>query len=351
MSESENTSRHSNEESEIETCNLEKLLKQCNQIQKFIDSHGKNEIPNDTKQAMATLQENISKVLHNPIETKHEMNNGTNSKMTENEYETGARSKIKTVKSSSSYDSSQLSDLNEANCRKSKRLYKNRSSKHNHNESTSESSSSRVDYIKPKRKKEPEPKEENKEVTENELIRILIKQLDTRKFPKLDAFDENKGVDIESYLDKFEEYCKEMFKGKNYLWINELAEHLNGQTLQGFLSLKEFDDSYEDMKRKLIRWYNDNGKERKRKARKKFENAQMKANESTNMYGTRLLTLYKNAYPEREHKHSKTLAKQFKSTVPKQLKRIIDSQILNYRLMNKNLSWKLEHYSKMFPYF
>ena len=168
----------------------------------------------------------------------------------------------------------------------------------------------------------------------------LLKHLDFRSVPKLESFNENIGQNLCQYLEKFEDYCQHNYKGKKYLWINELECHLSGRVLEAFQSLHQFGDGYDEVKGKLLSWYKDEREIRKAKARKKFETARPKPKESLYIFGNRLETLYKIAYPKNNPNSSGTLVQQFKTSVCRKLRDIINSQNLNYKLKGKKLQWR-----------
>ena len=53
-------------------------------------------------------------------------------------------------------------------------------------------------------------------------LKKLIDKLDNMITPKQEPFKEETGQDLKKYVERFEEYCKDNFKGKNYLCIGEL---------------------------------------------------------------------------------------------------------------------------------
>ena len=170
-------------------------------------------------------------------------------------------------------------------------------------------------------------------------IKRILSQVDARTIPKFAPYDENSGQNLEKYLARFEEYCSETFRGKRYLWINELGSLLTGRTLEAFKSLHQFEDSYDKVKKKLLVWYKDEKELRKAKNRKKFEHAKMKPGESLYIFSGRLEKLFKLAYPCHKSEYSNTLLYQFKSSVPKFMREIINSQTMSHKLKGKKLSW------------
>ena len=63
------------------------------------------------------------------------------------------------------------------------------------------------------------------------------------------------------------------------------------ESLYSLESLRDFDDTYEDVKDKLIAWYRDEEESRINKC-KKFKNAKPKKSESLYLFATRLETIY-----------------------------------------------------------
>ena len=49
----------------------------------------------------------------------------------------------------------------------------------------------------------------------------ILARLDNRKLPQQEKFDENSGEHFRLYLEKFESYCKQNFKGDTIFWIGE----------------------------------------------------------------------------------------------------------------------------------
>ena len=74
----------------------------------------------------------------------------------------------------------------------------------------------------------------------NTGITWLLKKIDSRQLPKLEKFSEESGQSLSTSLIKFENYCKENFRGPKDLWINELENHLKGRILDTFSSYKRF---------------------------------------------------------------------------------------------------------------
>ena len=171
-------------------------------------------------------------------------------------------------------------------------------------------------------------------------LRKMLRNLDFHSVPQLETFNETSGQDLVKYLSKFEYYCQENFKGKRYLWINELERHLSGRVLEALQSLHQFGDNYDEVKSKLLIWYKDEWEIRKAKARKKFESARPKPKESFYIFSNRLETLYKIAYPKNRPESSNTLIQQFRASVSKKMRSVLSSQILSFKLKGRKFQWK-----------
>ena len=134
---------------------------------------------------------------------------------------------------------------------------------------------------------------ENKKTTHGGILRTLVKKLDNRQLPKLEKFNEESTVRLEEYLTRFENYCKQNYKGGEYLWIGELEEMLTGRALEGFRTIRQNDEDYRTTRRKLLEWYEEERELRTARARKRFHNAIIQADESILLYSNRLLSLFK----------------------------------------------------------
>ena len=166
-----------------------------------------------------------------------------------------------------------------------------------------------------------------------------LKHLDARVLPDMDKFNGEVGENLTKYFTRFESYCAQKFKGKRYLWINELEKNLDTKTSDALKTLRQFDDDYEDVKRKLLNWYKDQSDARKVKTRKKFERARPLPQESMFAYSSRLESLYKVAFPNHSVEESTSLVQQFKNTVPKPMRKIVKSEIINRKMKDKKVLW------------
>jgi hypothetical protein len=177
--------------------------------------------------------------------------------------------------------------------------------------------------------------------TDDEITSLarVLERMDYRTVPELEKYSDNSGQDLIKYLDEFEDYCRQTFKGKTYLWIGELERHLTGRTAEAFKALRQFNDEYVVVKGKLVVWYKDETEVRKARSRQKFEQVTPKSGESIYIYSSRLENLYKTAYPRHDIQFSNTLLYKFKSTISKSVRDIINSQIMSAKLDDKKMTW------------
>ena len=203
--------------------------------------------------------------------------------------------------------------------------------------STLESEESSSDTGRERRKRKRRGTRQTSKGIDSQVLTAL-RNIDHRAIPKQEVFSESSGQDFEQYLSRFEEYCLDTFRGRKYLWIPELERHLSGKILEGFHSLRDYNDSYEEMREKLVSWYKDS-RHLRRSAAKKFERAKMKPKESLFLFGTRLESLFKAAFPTHRVNESKTLINTYLENIPKVTKGEINSQVMTYKLKHKKVTW------------
>ena len=152
---------------------------------------------------------------------------------------------------------------------------------------------------------------------------MMAERMDTRKVPKLEAFDEESGMSLRDYLEEFEEYCMDNIKGDSRYWIRELEGQLSGELLEAFKHFRQCKDTYHKLKRKILEWYENMEEFRKKDHKRKFEKAQMKKEETLFLYSMRLQRLFELAYPRRNPEKSDSLREKFLKTVPDSFKKIL----------------------------
>lgn len=167
-----------------------------------------------------------------------------------------------------------------------------------------------------------------------------LRMFDNRKLPVQEKFDDASGEDLKNYLIKFEKYCECNFRGDRIFWIGELQRHVEGKVLKAFNSIRDVNDTYESLKKKLLEWYNDLKELRTKKNRAKFQNAHYVAGESFYLFSSRLEKIYRVAYPKHNVNKSKVLRDKYVSCLPKSTRKDFNSQIIACKLKNKQINWK-----------
>ena len=174
-----------------------------------------------------------------------------------------------------------------------------------------------------------------RDLTLNDVGRCI----DFRQAPKLEKFSVDSGKDLKEYLAKFEDYCEQNVRGGEGFWPDMLEEKLEGNLLQRY-KLRDHDEDYWVSKRKLLKWWKDNGRIRTRSSKKKFRAARPKKGESLYFFSMRLESLYKVAYPKLTDKKKPKLLRQFKKVIPKSARTIIETQLMFYDLRGKQPVWE-----------
>ncbi|XP_047740741.1 uncharacterized protein LOC108680678 [Hyalella azteca] len=150
---------------------------------------------------------------------------------------------------------------------------------------------------------------------------------------------DDKLMNFNVYLQSFEEYCKKNFRHAPRFWICELQNKLQGDTLTAFKTLRSVNDSYESLKLKLVKWYDKHRLARKSNDRSQFVYANFIKAESMHSLATRLEKLFQVAFPCKDVNTSKTLREKFLSTLPRNLKELLKTQILDHGMSWKKIQW------------
>jgi len=180
-------------------------------------------------------------------------------------------------------------------------------------------------------------KESNNDM--NDLVKAL-QRLDSRKAPKQEPFDEKSGKELKVYFRQFEKHCVANVRGDESDWIGELEDHLRGDILVAFRTMRGMEDSYRVVKKKLLKWF-DNLKEQRRAENKKaFKNAKYVRGESLYLFSSRLQKLYEIAYPSRDVSSSKSLVEKFIASVPTKDRESFNNLQISYKMKNRNVRWR-----------
>ena len=146
-------------------------------------------------------------------------------------------------------------------------------------------------------------------ITEPSALELLAKALmniDNRRTPEIDAYDEKGQETLEEYLERFETYCKYNIKGEKSFWLIELKSKLSGGTLKAFESILDKTDGYEKAKDKILTYDEDMSKTRKKQSKADFKSMKYDKGESVYLYSIQLEKTFRQAYPEAKVKYSET---------------------------------------------
>lgn len=211
-------------------------------------------------------------------------------------------------------------------------------------ESGSSDTSSNRSPVKTKtivHRKQPAPTEPiSQRESEFAMMMRAMSRMDMRNAPTMETYNDESGICLKYYLQAFEVYCRENFRGLPRFWIGELEAKLSGDALKAFHSVRSMDDTWESLVKKLSRWYDNVKVARKNKYRLRFNQAKHVKGESLYLLATRLEKLFRVAYPKKSVKYSQTLRDRFVSVVPSKFRGEIKSQILNRRMKRRKVSWE-----------
>lgn len=168
----------------------------------------------------------------------------------------------------------------------------------------------------------------------------LLKCLDNRTAPKPEPYDPQSGRHLREFLEEFESYCASAYKGSSSNWIGELAKFLKGEALQAYKAYRALPDTYEDLKKKLLRWHKRGDQKRKDSHKKLFAKAAREPGEPVRLFAPRLCNLFQLAYPKKRVQTSTTLRDKFLNSIPRTYKKQIqNAQNITHMTGRSKLKW------------
>ena len=186
-------------------------------------------------------------------------------------------------------------------------------------------------------------KRKRRKFKQDSTIRCFVKAINKfghKRAPELERFDETSGQDLRQYFRQFEKYCERNFDCEKDLWLSQLERNLSGKVLSAFSAVRSSGDSYRDVKRNLLEWYEDTSEARLKKNKSRFEKATYNKDETLFLYASRLEKLFKMAHPQRKLQTSKTLMDKYVKSLPKMARGVISGQIMNFKLGEKKVVWQ-----------
>ena len=188
--------------------------------------------------------------------------------------------------------------------------------------------------VREEMKKEPKEEEIN-----NGMISTLLSRIDNRRIIELEEFNEE-VEDLHNYIEKFESYYEDNYKGGRVAWAKELEKYLTGGPLEELKIIQQGERSYEKIKERLLQWYDGQRTARKELSRKRFGEAKKNEEETMVAYSIRLLSLHRMAFPKRDSETSNTLIYKIRNAGTAQFKQMADMWILGERMRDKRINFK-----------
>lgn len=173
-----------------------------------------------------------------------------------------------------------------------------------------------------------------------EELMTVLSRLDSRTVPRPEKFDLSSGRSFQAFLEDFESFCANTFRGDEAKWSSELGPFLTGKIKEAFDAFYFPGEAYQNLKSKLVRWVNDTMDSLTGRNRKKFERMRWKTGESLRLYAARLERSFVLAYPsKRPASRSSKLQQKFLESVPRAFRRQVTSTATTLKLQNIKLDW------------
>ena len=180
-----------------------------------------------------------------------------------------------------------------------------------------------------------------REAAEENAVLAALRQLDHRTVPRPEEFDPDSGQSFDVFLELFEDYCRNSFRGDPALWVGELGRLLRGDIKRAFDAKRIPGMRYEAMTRELRIWMAHRHKDLARDAKHRFGTARMEPGESCSLFAARLEKLYRLAYPMKSPRTSDNLLDRYLDTCPEGLRaQILAAQSMMRALSGRELSWE-----------
>ena len=186
--------------------------------------------------------------------------------------------------------------------------------------------------------KDEKPHVDNTE--DRTLIKMLAEKLDNRKTPSLKKFDENSGELLINFIDKFEDYCRSNLKTRNKSdWIDELENYLDGETLEIFKCYRGVNETYSDLRDKMLQWHVEMRENRVKKAISKFDKAAFQSSDTLFLFSTKLEKLFRQAYPNNDVQKSFILREKYRKAIPRKERKKLKAQAFHMKYRDEPVTW------------
>ena len=178
----------------------------------------------------------------------------------------------------------------------------------------------------------------NASSVDQQMIEAL-NRLDSRISPKPEAFDILSGQSMHKFFSDFESYCSSKFNCDEDGFVPELGRNLTGEAHNVYYAVRGPNDSYRDVKSKMLKWFEESKSLRKSNKFNVFKDAVMTDNESLYVYGARLEKLFRAAFPRKIVERSETLRQKYICSVPRIFRQQIETSVALAKVNGEVLEW------------
>lgn len=172
-----------------------------------------------------------------------------------------------------------------------------------------------------------------------EQLAGILSRFDNRTMIKPEKYEMSSGQPLKDFLRVFERYCTNAFKESSDMWPTELGRFLSGPIHDAYKVLKIPGESYESLKKKLIKWCNDSRYVLKEDTLKQFERAKCGSGEPIRIYAARLERAFMMAHPNKSIDTNQTLMRKFMESIPKAFKDRLSAASSVLVMENRDVTW------------
>jgi len=158
----------------------------------------------------------------------------------------------------------------------------------------------------------------------------LIEMLSINRKPKplpLGKFRSDSGETLVQFLDRYENYCQEMYPESKEGLLPLLGTYLEGETLEVYKTIVRNTWDYEDAREQLLTWFREEKARENKHETKNFTEARIHKNEPITVYALRLEGLARRAFPGCDVIEMPILRQRFLDSVPNQIKMEVERTV------------------------
>ena len=155
--------------------------------------------------------------------------------------------------------------------------------------------------------------------------------------PKI--FDIKDGGSLTKFFERFEQYCSSEYRSTQSAWLPELEKYLKGVALDAFLTIQSSDDTYSNVKARMLSYFKQYESSAANRQRKEFRLAKMTEGENKSLYAVRLEKLFKLAHPKEDVEKSMVLLEKFLETTTKRIQESLWLKVCIDRMEGIHTPW------------